>query len=120
MTNLVVLTIIGFIMFMSQGVVGPVSSLYAQELGASYVLLSVLGTTTSIFTVIASYMWGRTSDVMGSRKAFMLGGLGVLAVQAALTASIPAFAPAYAHPPRPQIDIIEIKPDQFRPPKPAK
>ena len=43
MTNLVVLTIIGFIMFMSQGVVGPVSSLYAQELGASYVLLSVLG-----------------------------------------------------------------------------
>lgn len=96
MTNLVVLTIIGFIMFMSQGVVGPVSSLYAQELGASYVLLSVLGTTTSVFTVIASYMWGRTSDVMGSRKAFMLGGLGVLAVQAALTASIPAFAPAFS------------------------
>ncbi|NLX37250.1 MAG: MFS transporter [Chloroflexi bacterium] len=93
MTNLVLLTIIGFILFMSRGVVGPVSSLYAQELGASYVLLSVLGTTTSVFTVIASYMWGRSSDVMGSRKTFMLGGLGVLAVESTLTAMIPVFAP---------------------------
>ena len=94
MTSLVLMTIIGFILFMSRGIVGPVSSLYAQELGASYVMLSALGTTTSVLSVIASYMWGRTSDMVGRRKAFMLSGLGLLALEALLTAMIPLYGHA--------------------------
>ncbi|MEN6480535.1 MAG: MFS transporter [Anaerolineales bacterium] len=95
MTNLVLLTIIGFILFMARGVVNPVTSLYAQDLGATYVLLSALGTSTSVFSVIFSYMWGRRSDVIGGRKSFMLWGIVLLTIEAACTASIPWIAAAF-------------------------
>jgi len=93
MTNLALLTIVGFVLFMSRGIVGPVTSLYAQDMGASLVLLSALGTTTSVFSVFLSYTWGRSSDVKGGRKAFMLIGLGLLAVEALFTAMIPVVSP---------------------------
>lgn len=95
MTNLVLLTIIGFILFMARGVVNPVTSLYAQDLGATYVLLSALGTSTAVFSVIFSYMWGRRSDVIGGRKNFMLWGVVLLTIEAACTASIPWIAATF-------------------------
>ena len=48
MSNLTLMTTIGFILFLSRGITGPVSSLYTESLGASYVTIGILGTVSSL------------------------------------------------------------------------
>lgn len=80
MTNITLLTIIGFVVFMSTGVTGPISSLYAESLGASYFVIGLLGTVRSLTVILLGYVWGRASDWAGQRKVFVAASLAVLSV----------------------------------------
>lgn len=87
MKNLILMTVIGIILFMSRGIVGPINSLYVESLGANYVLIGVLGAITALTTIVFSYVWGRLSDRQGRRKRFLVGGLAALALNAGLMAA---------------------------------
>jgi len=93
MKNLILMTVIGIILFMSRGIVGPINSLYVESLGANYVLIGVLGAITALTTIVFSYVWGRLSDRQGKRKLFLVGGLAVLA----LTSGLMMIAPNYVY-----------------------
>jgi MFS family permease len=89
MSNLLIVTLIGFVLFMSTGITGPVNSIYYQSLGASYVAIGMLGTINSLTMVVFSYFWGRASDLLGRRKVFLLGGLAGVALAYGLMALAP-------------------------------
>jgi MFS family permease len=91
MTNLTIVTLIGFVLFMSAGVTNPVSSIYYKSLGASYVAIGTLGTLNALTAVIFGYFWGKASDLVGRRKVFMLGGLGAITAANGLMALVPSF-----------------------------
>jgi MFS family permease len=91
MNNVTLLTVIAFIFFMSRGIIGPVSSLYMESLGANYVAIGLLGTTFSLTAVFSSYLWGQTSDRIGRRKIFLILSLGIMSVNYWLTAAIPSY-----------------------------
>lgn len=95
MYALTLLTIIGFILFMSRGVTGPVSSLYAESLGAGFVAIGLLGTVSSFTAVVANAFWGGLLDKLGGRKAILLFGLALIAVSDALIALAPNFRYLY-------------------------
>ena len=82
------LTIIAFLLFMSRGMTGPLSSIYWRSMGASYLTIGLLGTVTSITAIVFSYLWGRASDRLGQRKIFLLGGLGGLALSYVLLVGV--------------------------------
>ncbi|MBN2392160.1 MAG: MFS transporter [Anaerolineae bacterium] len=91
MKNLILMTAIGVILFMSRGIVGPINSLYVESLGANYLTIGVLGAVTSLTTIVFSYVWGRMSDRRGKRKMFLVGGLASLALSAGLMAVAPTY-----------------------------
>jgi MFS family permease len=91
MNNVKLLTVIAFIFFMSRGIIGPVSSLYMESLGANYVAIGLLGTTFSLTAVFSSYLWGQTSDRIGRRKIFLILSLAIMSVNYWLTALIPSY-----------------------------
>jgi DHA1 family multidrug resistance protein-like MFS transporter len=80
MTNIALLTLVAVILFMSTGVTGPVSSLYAESLGASYVVIGLLGTVSSLTVILASFIWGRASDRVGQRRVFLVVSLAALSL----------------------------------------
>ncbi|MGI6368753.1 MAG: MFS transporter [Anaerolineae bacterium] len=91
MRNLRLLTLISFLLFMSRGIIGPVTSLYSASLGADYVAIGLLGTVTSLTAVVASALWGSLSDRLGRRKQILVGGLLLLAAAEVLIATAPSF-----------------------------
>ncbi len=91
MNTLRLITTIGFILFMSRGITGPMSSLYMEALGANYVAIGLLGAVTSLTTILFSYLWGRASDRAGNRKQFLSLGLALLALSFGAMAIIPQY-----------------------------
>ena len=91
MKNVTLVTIIGFILFMSTGITAPINSLYIESLGASYVAIGLLGSLTSLTMIFSSNIWGRASDRLGQRKTFLAGGLAALAVTQGLVAIAPSY-----------------------------
>jgi len=91
MSNLTRMTIISFILFMSLGITGPVSSLYVASLGASYVEIGLLGTVTSLTVILFGFVWGRASDNLGGRKPFLVVGLAAMALINGLIAVAPSY-----------------------------
>jgi MFS family permease len=91
MTNVTLMTAVAFMLFMSRGITGPVSSLYVESLGASYMAIGLLGTVTSLTAIVANYVWGRASDRLGQRRIFLLLGLATLAVSYGLMAIVPSY-----------------------------
>ena len=94
MDNSILITITSFIVFMSTGVTSPVNSLYVESLGASYAMIGLLGTVTSLTTIVFSYLWGRASDRAGQRKAFLILGLVMVALSYALMAVVSRATPS--------------------------
>ncbi|HOU11510.1 MAG TPA: MFS transporter [Anaerolineae bacterium] len=92
MKNLILMTAIGVILFMSRGIVGPINSLYVESLGANYAIIGLLGGVTSLTTIVFSYVWGRMSDRRSKRKLFLVGGLAALALSSGLMAIVPNYA----------------------------
>jgi len=91
MSNVVLLTAVIFLLFMSRGITGPVNSLYVRSLGASYTIIGVLGTVGSLTGLVFSYLWGHISDRMARRKRFMMIGLGGISLSLGLTALVPSY-----------------------------
>ena len=91
MKNLILMTAIGVILFMSRGITGPINSLYVESLGANYLTIGVLGAVTALTTIVFSYVWGRMSDRRGKRKLFLVGGLASLAFSTGLIAVAPTY-----------------------------
>jgi len=83
------LTVISFLLFMSRGMTGPLSSVMWRSLGASYLVIGLLGTVSSLTAIVSSPLWGRASDRLGQRRGFLVGGLGLLAAATAAVAIIP-------------------------------
>lgn len=93
------LTLIAFLLFMARGMSGPISSVTWRSLGASYLLIGLLGTMTSLTAIVASPIWGRASDRLGQRRAFLIGGLAALTLGMGLVAVAPGYLwlfPIYA------------------------
>jgi MFS family permease len=91
MNNLARMSIISFVIFMSLGITGPVSSLYVASLGANYAEIGLLGTVTSLTVIIFGYVWGQASDGPGGRKAFLVAGLAARALIEGLVAVAPSY-----------------------------
>jgi MFS family permease len=91
MNDVALMTIIAFVLFMSTGVTGPISSLYAESLGADYVAIGLLGTVRSLAAIVFGYVWGRASDLWGQRKVFLAGSLATLSVSYGLLALAPSY-----------------------------
>jgi MFS family permease len=85
------MTLISFILFMSMGITGPVSSLYVAYLGANYVQIGLLGTVTSLTVIIFGFVWGQASDTLGGRKTFLVAGLAGMALIHGLIAIAPSY-----------------------------
>lgn len=96
MRNLARLTFISFLLFMSRGIVGPVSSLYSESLGADYVAIGLLGTVSSLTAVLAGAFWGTLSDRIGRRKNILVAGLLLLSLAQVLVATAPGYRYLYA------------------------
>jgi MFS family permease len=80
-----------FLLFMSGGLTGPLTSLYVKSLGANYALIGMLGTAGSLTTLAFSYMWGHISDRTQQRKRFMMIGLAGAALRLILTSIVPNY-----------------------------
>ena len=91
MSNVLLLTVTIFFLFMAVGVTNPINSLYVKSLGANYALIGVLGTVGSLTSLVFSYLWGHISDRMGQRKRFMMIGLAGFAIFQGLTALVPSY-----------------------------
>jgi SET family sugar efflux transporter-like MFS transporter len=85
------MTIITFVLFMSRGVIQPVNSLYVEFLGATYVVIGLLGTITSLTSILFSYVWGQASDYVGQRKLFLAPSLATMALSYGLIAVVPSY-----------------------------
>jgi MFS family permease len=93
--SLHLMTLVSFIVFMSRGITGPVTSLYAESLGASYASIGLLGTVASLSTIVFGYLWGRTSDLLGRRKALLVVGLAAAGLNEGLIAIVPSYSYLY-------------------------
>jgi MFS family permease len=91
MNDVTLMTLIAFILFMSTGVTGPLSSLYAESLGADYVAIGLLGTVRSLAAIVFGYAWGRASDLWGQRKGFLAGSLAALSLSYVLIALVHSY-----------------------------
>jgi len=91
MNDVLLMTLIAFILFMSTGVTGPLSSLYAESLGADYVAIGLLGTVRSLAAIVFGYVWGRASDLWGERKLFLAGSLAALSLSYVLIALVRSY-----------------------------
>jgi len=91
MSNVTRMTIISFILFMSLGITGPVSSLYVASLGANYVEIGLLGTVASLTVIVFGFVWGQASDSVGGRRVFLVAGLAAMALINGLIAVAPSY-----------------------------
>jgi MFS family permease len=91
MADVTLMTVIAFILFMSSGVTGPISSLYAESLGANYAAIGLLGTVRSLAAIAFGYVWGRATDLWGQRKVFLACSLAVLSLSYGLLALAPGY-----------------------------
>lgn len=89
MNQYYVLTIIGALVFAAIGLSSPMISLYLESLGASYAFISIVLTSYTVTALVFNYAWGRISDVAGKRKAFLVLGLGGMALANLLLSIIP-------------------------------
>ncbi len=80
MSNLLLLTGVIGLVYLSIGLSSPLMSLYLQELGASFQQISLILTTYSATVLLSNYAWGRISDRLGRRKPLLVLGLAGLAL----------------------------------------
>ncbi len=85
------LTLITFLLFMSRGMIGPISSVFWRSLGASYLAIGLLSTVTSLTAILASPVWGRAMDRTQQRRSFLIGGLAVMALSTGFVALSPGY-----------------------------
>lgn len=80
MNNIRLLTVISALCFVATGISAILTSLYLQELGASFSQIAFIQASVVITMVAASFAWGHFSDRLGRRKPMLITGLTILAV----------------------------------------
>ncbi|MBI3959969.1 MAG: MFS transporter [Chloroflexi bacterium] len=75
MPNLLLLTGIIGLVYLSIGLSSPLITLYLKDLGASYWQISLILTSFSATALLSNYAWGWVSDRFGRRKPILLVGL---------------------------------------------
>ena len=80
LNNVQRLTLVSALVFGAVGMNSPLLSLYLQELGARFDLISLILTTVAATALISHYLWGRFADRLGRRKPLVAGGLFGLAI----------------------------------------
>lgn len=80
MNNIRLLTVISALCFVATGISSILTSLYLQELGASFSQIAFIQASVVITMVAASFAWGRFSDRLGRRKPMLITGLTILAI----------------------------------------
>lgn len=78
MSNIRLLTLISALSMAAVGISSILTSLYLQDLGASFSQIAFIQSSVVITMLIASYAWGRFSDRLGRRKPILVGGLAIL------------------------------------------
>jgi len=89
--NIALMTTVAVLYFASRGVVVPISSLYAESLGASYAAIGLLGTVSALTMIVFSAVWGRASDRVGSRKPILVPGLAALGISYGLVSRVSGY-----------------------------
>jgi len=79
MRDLRLLTFVSAITFVAMGLTLPVMTVYLEDLGASYVEISLILTSFTLTALLTNYASGRLSDRLGRRKPLLVGGLLLLA-----------------------------------------
>lgn len=77
---------------MSRGMIGPISSVFWRDLGASYLAIGILSTVTSLTAILVSPIWGRALDKTRQRRGFLIGGLVLVALSTGMVALVPGYA----------------------------
>lgn len=95
MSQFYVLTLIGALIFASIGLSSPMMSLYLEGLGANYSLISAILTSYTATALVFNYAWGRISDVVNRRKAFLVAGTAGLALSSLLLSAVPSVQMAW-------------------------
>ncbi|MDF1513189.1 MAG: MFS transporter, partial [Anaerolineae bacterium] len=86
------LTWITVLLFMSRGMIGPISSVFWRELGASYLVIGVLSTVTALTSILISPWIGQALDRLQQRRTFLIGGLLILAANTGGIALVPSYS----------------------------
>ena len=80
MPNLLLLTCIIGLVYLSIGFSSPLITLYLKDLGANYQQIAIILTSFSATALLSNYAWGWVTDRIGRRKPILLVGLLGLAV----------------------------------------
>lgn len=75
MNNYRILTFVNFLAFIAIGINSPLLTLYLQELGADFALISVILTSTILVALVSNPAWGWLADRLGRRKPLYIAGL---------------------------------------------
>ncbi|MCL4835153.1 MAG: MFS transporter [Caldilineaceae bacterium] len=75
MSNLLLLTGIIGLVYLSIGFSSPLITLYLKDLGASYQQIALILTSFSATALLSNYAWGWVTDRIGRRKPILLAGL---------------------------------------------
>ncbi|MEM7537119.1 MAG: MFS transporter [Chloroflexota bacterium] len=87
--NFGLLTAISALAFVSIGITAPLTTIYFQSLGASYIQISWILTSFGIAVLVCNYGWGQLSDRLGKRKLFFIIGLCGIGVSALFMSQVP-------------------------------
>lgn len=75
MSNLLLLTGVIGLVYLSIGLSSPLITLYLKDLGASYQQIAIILTSFSATALLSNYAWGWITDRIGRRKPILLIGL---------------------------------------------
>lgn len=84
-----------FASFLSSGLMQPLRSLRAQELGAALWEIGLIGMVGQVAGTIVQYLWGQQSDRVMRRKPLVLIGAAGSALAALLMALVSDYRPLY-------------------------
>lgn len=80
MRNFYILTFATALAYVAIGISSPLVTLYLEGLGAGYLTISLILTSSIAAMLVGNYGWGRLADRTGRRKPLLVAGLLVLAV----------------------------------------
>lgn len=89
MREIRLLTLISSLLFVAQGIIAPVMSVYLESLGASFAEISLILTSAALAGLATNYAAGYFSDRIGRRKPLLVAGLFLAAVAYFLLARVP-------------------------------
>ncbi len=84
-----------FLSVLGVGIVGPVLPLYARSFGVSAALAGSLVTIFGLARLMSNLPAGRLADRIG-RRPLLVGGMGLISINALLSGLAPTFAPLLA------------------------